>query len=599
MTGATLTLRNAGGSKTVTLSDYLDAAAEERAHEAAHDWIKQLRRLEVQGLPFRDRFTARGDSLWWFTELYLHKERVILDTHRAIAAVTALLDAERPADMTVESTSPIAGHVAAALAPGHAVRCPSPGWRGRMARLDLRARGLALSGVLTPERWRRADPSPAPAVAAFVHRAFWRAGIEDGSAESYIGSILAELERRLDPGAVRYVGIGPSTSFAARRKGRSPGAAPAAITPIERFASRAALAESRAVWRRRHQDFGVLTAAPALREAARIGGVDCWPIVREQLAGVAWLQWPWSVRAMDEAAAALDALEPRAVVTYAEAGGWGRALVLESRRRRIPSVGLQHGFIYRHWLNYRHEPDEIAATATPPFPWPTRTLLFDEYAARHLRERGRLPPESLRVTGSPGLDELARQIAALPPAEVAATRAALEVPASDALLLVATKEKEARESLGALLDAAGAVAGTIVVIKPHPAESADVYARHAEGHRHVRIAPVEMPLARLLAAARAVATVNSTVAIDGGALGIPALSFGLPNNLSPFVEAGAMAGSPDPADLTALLRRILYDEGFRQQVAGARRRVFGEPVAARGHGAAASSAAAILELVSD
>ena len=34
---------------------------------------------------------------------------------------------------------------------------------------------------------------------------------------------------------------------------------------------------------------------------------------------------------MDEAGAALDRLEPAAVATYAEAGGWGRAIALESR----------------------------------------------------------------------------------------------------------------------------------------------------------------------------------------------------------------------------------------------------------------------------
>ena len=76
-----------------------------------------------------------------------------------------------------------------------------------------------------------------------------------------------------------------------------------------------------------------------------------------------------------------------AVVTYAEAGGWGRAIVLESRRRGIPLVGLQHGFIYRHWLNYLHEPDEMAAGSRSAlddrgFPRPTLTLLFDDYAAR-------------------------------------------------------------------------------------------------------------------------------------------------------------------------------------------------------------------------
>ena len=37
-------------------------------------------------------------------------------------------------------------------------------------------------------------------------------------------------------------------------------------------------------------------------------------------------------------------------------------------------------------------------------------------------------------------------------------------------------------------------------------------------------------------------TVNSTVALDAAVLGVPSLVIGLPNNLSPFVEAGIMAG---------------------------------------------------------
>ena len=125
-----------------------------------------------------------------------------------------------------------------------------------------------------------------------------------------------------------------------------------------------------------------------VREHAVLNGCDCWPAIREELAGIALLQWPWSTRAMDEAGAALDALEPEAVVTYAEAGGWGRAVVLEARRRGIPSIGLQHGFIYRHWLNYLHEPDEMEPDPERPddrgFPHPTLTLLFDGYAADHL-----------------------------------------------------------------------------------------------------------------------------------------------------------------------------------------------------------------------
>ena len=53
-------------------------SADERAHDDAYAWIKALRHCRVDGEPFRRRFTLRGDSLWWFAELYLHKEQVIL-----------------------------------------------------------------------------------------------------------------------------------------------------------------------------------------------------------------------------------------------------------------------------------------------------------------------------------------------------------------------------------------------------------------------------------------------------------------------------------------------------------------------------------------
>jgi hypothetical protein len=271
-------------------------------------------------------------------------------------------------------------------------------------------------------------------------------------------------------------------------------------------------------------------------------------------------------------------------------------LLLESRRRGIPSAGLQHGFIYRQWLNYRHEPDEMEPGRTPPFPYPSRTLLFDAHAARHLHEVGRFPPATLVVTGSPRLDELTHGIASLPADVGAQLRADLDIAADDLIVLVTTKEKEAREYLGALIDAATRLPGVAVVIKPHPAETAEAYAGFLQGRTAVRVVSERSSLARLLAAARAVVTVNSTVALDAGALGIPAMVIGLPNNLSPFVAAGAMAGSLDPAEIPPLLERILYDEGFRQQLAERRRAVLGETTSIGEPRAASRSADALIEL---
>ena len=85
------------------------------------------------------------------------------------------------------------------------------------------------------------------------------------------------------------------------------------------------------------------------------------------------------------------------------------------------------------------------------------------------------------------------------------------------------------------------------------------------GRERVSVLPASAPLAPLLLASRAIVTVNSTVALDAAVLGVPSLAIGLPNNLSPFVEAGVMAGA-DRAGIGPALQRILYDEEFRKHI---------------------------------
>ena len=53
-------------------------------------------------------------------------------------------------------------------------------------------------------------------MAAFIHRAFWQTGGEDGSAESYIGPVLRALEDAAGGEGIHYVGVGPPVNFRAR-----------------------------------------------------------------------------------------------------------------------------------------------------------------------------------------------------------------------------------------------------------------------------------------------------------------------------------------------------------------------------------------------
>jgi hypothetical protein len=592
-----LDIDSAAGSRRVNLADYLDAAAEERAHDQEYRWIKALRSIAVGGTAFRSRFTFRGDSLWWFAELYLHKEQVILNVYRTLAAFDALIERERPRAIRY-----VAGANAAIIAQAaarHRVAYGGPSWPWSsgavLARMDARARALGAASQLS-----RFRVTPVPVVrariAAFVHRAFWRPEGAHGSGESYIGPVLRALELRVGADDLRYIGVGPRANFRARRWWDPiAGAArtdPAGVIPIERYAPAAALRESRRLYRDRHETRRQLWGSDELRAHAVIEGCDCWPIVRRQLAGIALLQFPWSARAMDEAAAALAATEPAVAVTYAEAGGWGRALALECRRRGVPLAGLQHGFIYRHWLNYRHEPDEIAPDAINPedrgFPLPSSTLLFDEYAAAHLRTAGHFPEASLTVTGSPRLDDLLAAIRTIDETDIARVRRETGAVNERALVLFAAKEREARAVLPQLIRAVATMDDLQLVVKPHPAETADVYASVVGAVANVRVVDPSTPLPLLLAAARGIVTVNSTVAIDAMVIGVPSLVIGLPNNLSPFVDRGLMLGAGSAEEIRASLLKLLYDQEFpKRLVRGAEGR------------AAARSADAILALARD
>ena len=254
------------------------------------------------------------------------------------------------------------------------------------------------------------------------------------------------------------------------------------------------------------------------------------------------LQWPWSARAMDEAGAALDALRPRRV-TYAEAGGWGRALVLEARRRGIPSVGLQHGFIYRHWLNYRHGRTKCSpACRRRRLSAPGPHAAVRRLCRRSPRRRGHFPPEPLPLRAARGsmtsrgvsrsCGRRARRCAKLGVRGETARRS--------------SRRSLSRSSIcGARLGRAAA-AGHPSGHQAAPGGNAGAYARSRTGAPNVR-SRRPRPIGD---AARSGRRRHHDELHRGdrrtGRSACPRLSSDLPNNLPPFVDAGVMAGAAEP-----------------------------------------------------
>src|SRR5262245_59175429 len=101
---ATVTCKTAQGRRIVTdLSTALPLPARDQARSDANNWIKSLRLAPYDGAPMRQRFTYRGDSLWWFTELYLHKMRRIDTAVSTILALEAITAEHQPVRLSIET----------------------------------------------------------------------------------------------------------------------------------------------------------------------------------------------------------------------------------------------------------------------------------------------------------------------------------------------------------------------------------------------------------------------------------------------------------------------------------------------------------------
>jgi len=559
MSASELTITS-GSGETLVLpwSTLATAVVHAQARVESNAWIKRLRLVPYGDVPMRDRFTYRGDSLWWFTELYLHKMRRLETAVVTVLVLDAVRARHAPARLALSGADATTAAAGRAWGAARGVIVATPG-APPLSLTDRRREAAAVGWSAYAARLLRRQSRPAPAaIAAIVHTAFWR------DQDTYVGPVIEAVTQRAGPGALRLVGVGPRRTFAGATgaTGEGPGGA-GPLARLETMTPLSALRGALALWRDRHARAADVTRGDAIRAAARVHDVDLWPILEHQLRATALVQWTWSARTMDELGSALDHLQSHTVVTYAEAGGIGRAMVLEARRRGIRSIGLQHGFIYRHWLNYLHEPDEFDVHGDDRgCPIPDLTLLFDGYAESHLRTAGHFPAGNLLVTGSPRLDTLAARLSAMTPEARIATREAVgAVRPEQTVAVLAAKFSEVRDDLPALVEAVRAQPDIHLVIKAHPAESADVYTPLVDGIYNITVAGADLDLASLLGAADVIVTKNSTVAIDGLVLGIPAVVIGLPNNLSPFVDAGVMVGAH--GDVGQALRAVLYDQEVR------------------------------------
>jgi glycosyltransferase involved in cell wall biosynthesis len=576
-----------GGITHLAAKRLLTPADREAADEAAIAWTRRVGKQPVlEGKSFRELYSWEGVSLWWFAELYLHHSTGSPRRVRLIEAFERILEKTRPDEvealgLTREealllSRTCTARGVLFQDAPGAAPRARAhAAWRAAGTKPRPCSRRSSRG-------WRAARRAGTGAEAARVflsHAAFWRERSGQGGPEEYEHYFDRLIPAAAESGDLEpvVVAVGPRAAFR-RRGGRervgewlSFGEHDAPYLHINRFVSWHSVRAVLAAGRRMRTALRELRALPALRECFSHRGVRFFDLAAADLAGTLLLQIPWAVRSYEDMSQALRELRPAVVCLYAESSGWGRAAVAACRARGVPSVGIQHGILYPTYYSYRHEADEADC------PRPDKTAVFGEAARRFLIEAGRYAPESLVVTGSSKFDEL---LLASRTWDRARIRAELGVSPDERLIAVASRFRGIREthqSIGsafpALLRAVERLERARLLIKPHPAESTDGYARVLQelGASRARLLDSRQDLMRLLFAADLLVTVESLSAVEALVLGKPVVVLNMPTNLQEMVDAGAALGVPEGQDPGAALLKALEDAEARERLATARR----------------------------
>ncbi len=259
--------------------------------------------------------------------------------------------------------------------------------------------------------------------------------------------------------------------------------------------------------------------------------------------------------------AALDDLQPRALVAFNAYNAVLAPGVFQARRCGVPTIMLQHGMFGPFFK----------AGALLPF---DEVIVFNAYTRELLAAIAR-EHTNFTETGHCDYDDLREEPALRAKAD--AIRAG-RLGAPEHLVVVTTQPVEVRLMvneqrwwLEALAEAC-AQTGALMAIKPHPEERAILpryEALQASMPETVRlIRHGELPLRALIAASDLLVTRFSTTAVEAALLGTPVMVVNLSGGPDqyPYVDEGAAQGVYSREDMLPTLDRLLRDAGTRRRL---------------------------------
>jgi hypothetical protein len=552
----------------VRVRDDVVSAGEERTacdFRRTNALLRTLTKVHVGDLPLPSLCEADGVSLWQFLPSYIWPS--VFHACELADVVRALVDGAAPDELVVDECPDDrgaiwAGVVASVAATRSVSLCvqpldPQPLARRRRARrlagrvrwdlrrLHVRLRARARPVGEAPQREERRL-----LLATLGHRHWVQAPGGVGRHDEQMSPLLPALRADGWRDFVMVDCQGLTDSELAARNGRSgdirwrPFSANTDTQPQVFFTD---------AWER-------VRTCGAFGAALTVDGIPLLPALEEVFAHAFRSIAPSCAAMLRTARRLLDVERPAAVLVTYETGPEQRALVIESARAGIPTIGLQHGLVFDNHYDYMHG-DVTAHPLEAPsgFAVPTVTCLWGPRFARTLIEAGGYPADAVAVTGNWRYDDYFARAGA---ERRAATRVALGVPPEARATLILSAGQSPAAYFDLCLAEVGRLRDAFSLVRPHPADADSVALDPLLAHGLPRSRLVRGNIVDALAAVDLVVSQTSTVVLEALLLGLPVIvvnSEGLPDFADVFASTGACIVTTTAEELRQALYSLAAD----------------------------------------
>ena len=311
---------------------------------------------------------------------------------------------------------------------------------------------------------------------------------------------------------------------------------------------------------------------PAFHELFNYGEFRLWPILYPHLRNIFLKTLPEIIREIEIAARILDFIQPKAVVFTYEQGPYQRSLILESARRKIPTIALQHGAYVRNCDDLLH----TKITADPinepcGFAVPTLTCVYGPYYQDVLTRTGHYKPENVMVSGHWRYDTFANS-------HQSQTRDMLrhsfQIPdTSPVVISILTGGLDSMQHINTSLQALKNNPDVTILIKFHPREQTHALMELIDSFALPNCKIIHDRLQDILTLSDLVIMEDTcTTVIEAALFNTPTIIGSYDHRIwdSGFAEAGVCLKVHTVEEMKAAIDKLLHDKCIQEQMANPR-----------------------------